>query len=122
MDGMSLWGQIRSAGKQKCCLELYYDSEKSKERKRYQVIPWSIRSPNCNLTLYVWDVKEQKMKQLRYDRIVRADLMKDSPWPENITKIVNYPMEISYPEIEDFPQPTLIPLAENKHLKPEVAA
>lgn len=122
MNGILLWQQIREAGRQRVCVELYYDSAKSKERKRYTVIPWSIRSPKYNLTLYVWDVNEEKMKQLRFDRIIRADLLKDVPWSEEIVQKVGYPMEVSYPEITDCPQYKLIPLKENKHLKQEAVA
>lgn len=122
MNGELLWEQIRKAGSERKCLEVYYDSQKSKERKRYTVIPWSIRSPKYNLTLYVWDVKEEKMKQLRCDRIIRADVLKESSWPDNIMETVNYPMEVSYPEITNCPPLKLIPLKENKHLKPKVTA
>lgn len=122
MNGEILWEQIRSAGRDRKCLEVYYDSQKSKERKRYCVIPWSIRAPKYNLTLYVWDVDEQKMKQLRADRIIRADILKDMPWPDNILESVGYPMEVSYPEIVDCPPQKLIPLENNTHLKLEGAA
>ena len=122
MIGELLWESVRESGRQRKCLEIYYDSDKSKERKRYVAIPWSIRSPKCNLTLYVWDVNEGKMKQLRYDRILKADVLKDINWPDNIIQTVGYPMEVSYPEIVGCPQVDLIPMVENKHLKPEAVA
>ena len=122
MNGMMLWEMIREAGRQRLCIEIYYDSSASKERKRYTAIPWSIRSPKGNLTLYVWDVGSEKMKQFRFDRIKRADIMKEVSWPENIMTTVGHLMEVSLPEIVNCPPVKLIPLPENKHLKPEAVA
>lgn len=92
-----LWEQIREAGRERKCLEIYYYSESSGKRNRYVVVPWSFRSPNKNLTMYAYDVDEAKMKQLRCDRIQLVTKLEQA-WPEAI-KSIPYPMETAYPEI-----------------------
>jgi hypothetical protein len=64
------------------------------------------------LTLYIWDVTESKLKQLRVDRIAVATVM-EQQWPENILSKVGYPLEVSYPEISGL-KTDLQPLPENK--------
>lgn len=91
-----LWDQIREAGRERKCLEIYYHSDSSGKRNRYVAIPWSFRSPNFKLTMYIFDVEEKKMKQLRCDRIQLVTKL-EQPWPSDLPK--QFPMEVSYPEI-----------------------
>jgi predicted DNA-binding transcriptional regulator YafY len=108
-----IWETIRAAGKERKCVEIYYHSASSGKRNRYVMVPWSFRSPNGKLTMYAFDVEENKMKQLRCDSIQLITKL-EQPWPESI-KTIQYPMETSYPEIllteHDL---ELLPLKDNK--------
>lgn len=85
--------QLSKACDSRLCLEIYY-AKGSGERKRYELVPVSIRRKGDSSMLYGYDLAESKNKAFRIDRILQVELMSRKPWPDNIRERVGYPLEL----------------------------
>ena len=85
--------QVRQACEDKLCLEIYY-AKASGERKRYEIVPVSIREKGGSTMLYGYDMSGSATKAFKVNGILEANTMVRKPWPQDIKEKVGYPLEL----------------------------
>jgi predicted DNA-binding transcriptional regulator YafY len=100
--------QLRQACEGKLCLEIYYEKGTG-EKKRYEIVPVSIRSKGGSTMLYGYDMSGSATKAFKIDRILEVNPMVRKPWPQDIKEKVGFPLELETSK-EPVPQGTGIKL------------
>lgn len=106
--------KIRETCSRKICLEIYY-AKVNGERKRYELVPVSIRQNDGNQMLYGFDLAESKTKAFKFSNIISAESMSRKPWPETIKEQVGHRLEL---EVSDSYQ---VPKSSGILLKPSLS-
>ena len=94
------WEIIREAALKGLCLELYYTNKKG-ERKRYELIPVSIRgAKNNSILFYAYDIKDEKVKAYSFGNFHTITVMPQKKWAGKEQEI-SYPIEVAWPEVKN---------------------